>query len=87
MKMAEIKMYSTQSCSWCFRAKRLLADQGYTDITEIDVEGWGPDRDKLESITGERSVPQIYVGEVHVGGFNELARLVRDDKLAGLVNA
>lgn len=83
--MAEIKMYSTDWCVWCDRAKRLLADQGYTEITEIDVDGWDAERQKLESLTGQKTVPQIYIGETHVGGFPELARLVRDGKLDKLV--
>lgn len=85
--MAEIKMYSTEWCGWCVRAKRLLADQGYTEITEIDVDGWDADRTQLEAITGQKTVPQIFVGDTHVGGFPELARLVKDGKLDELVDA
>lgn len=85
--MAEIKMYSTEWCTWCARAKRLLADQGYTEVTEIDVDGWDSDRARLEAITGHKSVPQIFIGDHHVGGFPELARLVRDGKLDELVEA
>ena len=85
--MAEIKMYSTEWCAWCVRAKRLLAEHGYTDITEIDVDGWDTDRTRLEALTGQKTVPQIYIGETHVGGFPELARIVRDGALDELVNA
>ena len=85
--MAEIKMYSTEWCGWCVRAKRLLAEHGYTEVTEIDVDGWDPERTQLEAITGEKSVPQIYIGDYHVGGFPQLARLAHDGKLDELVNA
>ena len=85
--MAEIKMCSTEWCAWCVRAKRLLADHGYTDIIEIDVDNWDTDRTRLEALTGQKTVPQIYIGETHVGGFLELARIVRDGALDELVNA
>jgi len=85
--MAEITMYSTEWCGWCVRAKRLLAEHGYTEITEIDVDDWDPERTRLESITGQKSVPQIYIGDTHVGGFPELARLVKDGTLDELVEA
>ena len=79
-------MYSTEWCSWCVRAKRLFAEHGYTDITEIDVDGWDADRTRLEALTGQKTVPQIYIGETHVGGFPELAAIVRDGALDELVN-
>ena len=82
---AEITMYSTDWCGWCVRAKRLLADNGYTEVTEIDVDGWDTDRTRLETLTGQKTVPQIYIGETHVGGFPELARLVKDGTLDALV--
>lgn len=85
--MAEIKMYTTEWCGWCVRAKRLLAAQGFTEITEIDVDGWDSDRTRLESLTGQKTVPQIFIGETHVGGFPELSRLVADGKLEDLVNS
>ena len=85
--MAEITMYSTEWCGWCVRAKSLLAEHGYTEITEIDVDGWDTERAKLEQITGQKTVPQIYIGDVHVGGFPELARLARDGTLHELVSA
>ena len=83
--MTEIRMYSTPWCGWCQQAKRLLADHGYKDITEIDVDGWDDARTRLESLTGQKTVPQIFVGQHHVGGFPELARLVQDGKLDALV--
>jgi glutaredoxin 3 len=83
--MVEIKMYSTEWCGWCARAKHLLAEQGYSEITEIDVDAWDEDRTRLETLTGQKTVPQIFVGDHHVGGYPELARLVQDGKLGALV--
>jgi len=82
----EITIYSTSWCRWCDRAKELFAAQGVA-YTDVDIEKWDDPRDRLEHLTGARSVPQIFVGQTHVGGFDELAALEREGALAALFEA
>ena len=81
-------MYTTPWCGWCKRAKSLLARHGYEDITEIDVEEQGDDAwMNLERRTGQKSVPQIFIGDHHVGGFPDLDRLIKEGRLDALAGA
>jgi len=69
-----VKIYTTQTCPYCTRAKRLLQNKN-VQYEEIDV-GWDDDaRMKLVQRTGRQTVPQIFIGEVHVGGSDELQAL------------
>lgn len=84
---APIRMYCTGVCPYCTRAELLLKLRGVTRIEKIRVDT-DPGR-RLEMIekTGRRTVPQIYIGETHVGGFDELASLDRAGKLEPLLAA
>ncbi|HET7765467.1 MAG TPA: glutaredoxin 3 [Burkholderiales bacterium] len=68
-------MYSTAVCPYCVRAERLLHSKGITEIEKIRVDLEPELRDEMVARTGRRTVPQIYVGDTHVGGFEDLAAL------------
>lgn len=86
--MAEIVMYTAPWCGWCERAKGLLARHGYRGITEIDIEAQGEGAwAELERRTGQKSVPQIFIGDRHVGGFQDLAALIEEGRLDALAGA
>ena len=80
-----ITMYSTAVCPYCIQAERLLASKGIKDITKIRIDADPSRREEMMKRTGRRSVPQIYIGEHHVGGYDDLAALVRSGKLAKLL--
>jgi glutaredoxin 3 len=79
-------MYSTAVCPFCVRAERLLQARGVGQIDKLRVDLDPALRDEMIRRTGRRTVPQIYVGETHVGGFDELAALDRAGKLGPLLN-
>lgn len=84
-RMSAVEIYTTLFCSHCDRAKELLARKG-VDYTEFDVSQDAPKRHEMLKRTGGRmTVPQIFIGEVHVGGFAELAALERAGKLDPLL--
>ena len=74
-------MYSTAACPFCLRAERLLNSKGVTDIEKIRVDLDPRQREEMIKKTGRRTVPQIYIGDRHVGGFEELAELEHAGKL------
>ena len=80
--MNAVKMYTTQVCPYCVRAKMLLKQKGVTDIDEIRVDLNPAERDTMIKITGQRTVPQIFIGGTHVGGCDDLMAL---DRQGGLV--
>jgi len=83
--MPKIIIYTTPFCPYCHRAKRLLAQKG-ASFEEIDVSGDWAARDRLmEKAGGRTSVPQIWIGELHVGGSDELVALDRAGKLDALL--
>lgn len=82
--MPAITIYSKQTCPYCDMAKRLLASKGQT-WTEIDVEADARRRDEMIERSGRRTVPQIWIGERHVGGFDDLAELERAGQLDALL--
>jgi thioredoxin reductase (NADPH) len=82
--MPAITMYSKQSCPYCDLAKRLLASKGQT-WTEIDIEADPARRDEMIQRSGRRTVPQIWIGDRHVGGFDDLAALERSGELDALL--
>jgi glutaredoxin 3 len=83
--MPKIVIYSTRYCPYCHRAKRLLAQKNAA-FEEIDVSGDWEARDKLaEKAGGRTSVPQIWIGDLHVGGSDELHALDRAGKLDALL--
>jgi len=85
--MAKIRMYSTAVCPYCVRAEILLKSKGIAEIEKIRVDLDPRQREEMMQRTGRRTVPQIYIGEVHVGGFNELAALDRAGRLDALLAA
>jgi glutaredoxin 3 len=85
--MSKVTIYTTPICPYCARAKRLLKDKGAT-IEEIDIFMNSDARAQMEEKSGgRRTVPQIFVGETHVGGCDELYALEDDGALDPLLNA
>jgi glutaredoxin 3 len=79
--MAKVIMYSTGVCPFCLMAERLLKQKGVADIEKIRVDLEPKRREEMMARTGRRTVPQIYVGDRHVGGYDDLAAL---DRAGGL---
>lgn len=82
--MAPIVMYTRSWCPYCDQAKRLLAAKGQT-WTEVDVEADPARGEEMVARAGRRSVPQIFIGDRHVGGFDDLAELDRKGELDALL--
>ncbi|MBI3229304.1 MAG: glutaredoxin 3 [Burkholderiales bacterium] len=76
-----VVMYSTGTCPYCIMAERLLSAKGVTDIEKIRVDLNPELRSEMMEKTGRRTVPQIYIGNTHVGGFDDLSALDRAGKL------
>ena len=85
--MARIVMYSTGTCPYCIMAERLLRSRGVTEIEKIRVDLDSARRTEMMERTGCRTVPQIYIGDTHVGGYDNLAQIDRTDELAKLLAA
>ena len=83
--MAKITMYSSGLCPFCQMAERLLRSKGIAAIDKIRVDLEPERRVEMMAKTGRRTVPQIYIGETHVGGFEELAALEHAGRLDGLL--
>ena len=83
--MPNVKMYTTQTCPFCVRAKTLLQQRGVSQIEEIRVDLHPAERDAMVARTGRRTVPQIFIGETHVGGCDELIALDQRGALAPLL--
>ena len=79
--MPKVLMYCTAVCPYCVRAEQLLKTKGVTEIEKIRVDLEPEQREAMMARTGRRTVPQIYIGETHVGGFDDLAAL---DRAGGL---
>ncbi len=73
--MAKVLMYSTGVCPYCVMAERLLRSKGVADIEKVRVDLAPARREEMMSRTGRRTVPQIYIGDRHVGGYDDLAAL------------
>jgi len=85
--MAKITMYSTGVCPFCQMAEKLLRAKGVAAIEKIRVDLEPERRVEMMEKTGRRTVPQIYIGETHVGGFDDLSALDRAGKLDELLGA
>jgi glutaredoxin 3 len=85
--MPLVKMYTTQVCPFCQRAKALLRQRGVAQIDEIRVDLDPAERERMIAITGRRTVPQIFIGERHVGGCDDLMALDAQGGLAPLLAA
>ena len=79
--MAPVKMYTTLVCPFCIRAKSLLKQRGVAQIEEVRVDLDPTQRDAMIQLTGRRTVPQIFIGDTHVGGCDDLIAL---DQRGGL---
>ena len=84
--MQTVKMYLTASCPYCVHAKQLLKQRGVTAIEEIRVDMQPDERQKMMDITGRRTVPQIFIGDTHVGGCDDLVALDGRGGLLPLLN-
>ena len=84
--MQKVTMYCTAVCPYCVAAERLLNAKGITEIEKIRVDEQPQLREEMMSRTGRRTVPQIYIGETHVGGFDDLSALDKAGGLTPLLN-
>ena len=85
--MPAITIYTTTYCPYCVRAKDLLKRKGISNFTEINVEDDAERAKMIDRAGGRRTVPQIFIGETHVGGFDDLYALDKDGKLDPLLAA
>lgn len=83
--MTQILMYSTQVCPYCRMAEKLLASKGVTHIEKVLIDMDPEKRSEMMTRTGKRTVPQIYIGETYVGGFDDLSALDKAGKLDPLL--
>ena len=87
VRMPIVKMYTTLVCPFCTRAKALLKQRGVDQIEEIRVDLDPVERATMMQITGRRTVPQIFIGDTHVGGCDDLMALDQRGGLAPLLQA
>ena len=80
--MKTVRMYTTQVCPFCIRAKALLRQRGVSQIDEVRVDLDPTQRLHMMALTGRRTVPQIFIGDTHVGGCDDLMAL---DQRGGLL--
>jgi len=83
--MPKVLMYCTAVCPYCVRAEQLLNSKGVTEIEKIRIDLNPEERDAMMARTNRRTVPQIYIGDTHVGGFDDLAALDRAGGLDSLL--
>ena len=83
--MAPIMMYATAICPFCVRAEQLLRSRGVAEIAKVRVDLEPARRQEMMQKTGRRTVPQIYIGDLHVGGYDDLVALDRAGKLEPLL--
>ena len=84
--MQPVKMYTTAVCPYCIRAKQILKSKGVEQIEEIRIDMQPEERMKMMEITGRRTVPQIFIGDTHVGGCDDLIALDGRGGLVPLLN-
>jgi len=85
MSKLSITMYESRWCGYCRAARRLLDSKGW-EYNSIVVDGEPALRAEMEAKAGRHTVPQIFIGEQHVGGYDDMAALERDGKLDAMVN-
>lgn len=83
--MVKVSMYTTAVCPFCVRAEMLLKQRGVKEIEKIRIDLDPEQRAQMMERTGRRTVPQIYIGDTHVGGYDDLAALDRAGKLLPLL--
>ncbi len=85
--MQPVKIYTTSTCPYCIAAKQLLAKRGVTELNEIRVDQVSGEREKMMTLTNRRTVPQIFIGSIHVGGCDDLIALDGKGGLLPLLNS
>lgn len=85
--MSPVKMYTTAVCPYCIRAKKILTARGVAQIEEIRIDLNPAELQTMMTITGRRTVPQIFIGDTHVGGCDDLMALDSRGGLLPLLNA
>ena len=85
--MQPVKMYTTAVCPYCIRAKQILLSKGVPQIDEIRVDLDSAERMRMMELTGRRTVPQIFIGQTHVGGCDDLVDLDHRGGLVPLLSA
>jgi glutaredoxin 3 len=85
MTMPHVRMYATAVCPYCQRAEALLKRKGVTDIEKVRIDLDPARRDEMMTLTGRRTVPQIFIGDYHVGGCDDLFALDRSGGLDPLL--
>ena len=85
--MKPVRMYATGICPFCIRAEHLLRARGVSEITKIRVDLDSVQREEMIARTGRRTVPQIYIGDTHVGGYDDLAALDHSGGLMPLLES
>lgn len=84
--MQPVTMYTGSYCPYCTMAKRLLNQLGVNEIKEIDISRDSAAFAEMQQITGQRTVPQIFIGDTHVGGFTDMQALHKKGGLVSLLN-
>ncbi len=85
MAMPKVVMYATGTCPYCLRAEQLLVRKGVTTLEKVRVDLDPPRRVEMMERTGRRTVPQIYIGDTHVGGCDDLHELEHQGRLDALL--
>ncbi|MEY3675041.1 MAG: Glutaredoxin-3 [Pseudomonadota bacterium] len=85
--MSPVKMFTTAVCPYCVRAKQLLKARGVEHIEEVRIDQLPQERDRMMALTGRRTVPQIFIGDKHVGGCDDLMALDSQGGLLPLLQA
>ena len=85
--MSPVKMFTTAVCPYCVRAKQLLKARGVEHIEEVRIDQLPQERDRMMALTGRRTVPQIFIGDKHVGGCDDLMALDSPGGLLPLLQA
>jgi len=84
--MQSVKIYLTATCPYCIQAKQILKSRGVEQIEEIRVDVEPDQRSQMMALTGRRTVPQIFIGQTHVGGCDDLMALDGKGGLTALLN-
>ncbi|NLR73789.1 MULTISPECIES: glutaredoxin 3 [Leeia] len=83
--MKTVTMYHTSTCPYCVQAEQLLKRHGVAQITKINIEADDALRSQMQTRTGRRTVPQIFIEDLHVGGFDDLSVLAQQKQLPALL--
>ncbi|QFY41595.1 glutaredoxin 3 [Candidatus Methylospira mobilis] len=84
--MKPVTMYATGLCPYCVMAEKLLRSRGVTELNKIRVDSDAAQLQTMMKISGRRTVPQIFIGDFHVGGYDDLSALDREGSLESLLH-